>query len=110
MPKPYEFKSEEELVEMLKQPKTLVASQNFFAKISPTIDDVVITGVAGNTFRAFRKLPVQPSTTFLDWAKNYIQDTFTTLSQISNNIEYSKYIDQATVQDKTLDTKIGNHQ
>jgi hypothetical protein len=97
MPKPYEFKSEEELVEMLKQPKTLVASQNFFAQISPTIDDVVITGVAGNTFRAFRKLPVQPSTTFRDWAKNYIQDTFTTLSQISNNTEYSKYIDQATL-------------
>lgn len=97
MPKPYEFKSEEELIEMLKQPTTLKAGQDFFAQVSPTIDHVVTSGVTGNTFRAFRKLPVQPSTTFRTWAKNYIQDTFSTLNQISDATEYAKYIDQATL-------------
>lgn len=97
MPTPYEFTSEKALIDALKQPKTIKAGQNFFSQISYSIDDVVTRGVSGNTFRAFRNLPVQPSKTFRNWARGYIQDTFSELSQISSDVAYSDYVHQATV-------------
>lgn len=53
MPKPYEFTTEAELVQRLGDANTINAARSFFTQRSPNITDVVKTGVAGNTFRAF---------------------------------------------------------
>lgn len=60
MPKPYEFSTEAELVQRLGDTHTINSAKTFFAQQSPSILAVVTTGVAGNTFRAFRNLPVKP--------------------------------------------------
>lgn len=96
MPKPYEFTTEAELVQRLGDTNTIAAARKFFAKKSPSIIDVVTTGVAGNTFRAFRNLPVTPSVTFRTWATNYIENTFHVLSTISDEHSYALYVHDAT--------------
>jgi hypothetical protein len=96
MPKPYEFATEAELVQRLGDTNTITAARSFFAQQSPSIIDVVKTGVAGNTFRAFRNLPVKPSVTFRTWATNYIENTFHVLSKISDGHSYAQYVHDAT--------------
>lgn len=96
MPKPYEFSTEAELVQRLSHTNTVNAANSFFAQKSPTITHVVHTGVAGNTFRAFRNLPVQPSVTFRTWATKYITDTLHCLSTISDAQSYAQYVHDAT--------------
>lgn len=95
-PKPYEFSTEEELVQCLGDTNTAVAARSFFAEQSPSIAHVVEKGVAGNTFRAFRNLPVRPSVTFRAWATNYIENTFHVLSTISDASPYAQYVHDAT--------------
>ena len=90
MPKPYEFSTEAELVQRLADTNTITSAKTFFAQQSPSILAVVTTGVAGNTFRAFRNLPVKPSETFRTWATNYIEKTFHILSTISDSHSYAK--------------------
>ncbi len=96
MPTPYEFSTEAELVQRLGDTNTINAAKTFFAQQSPDIAHVVETGVAGNTFRAFRNLPVQPSVAFRTWAKNYIEKTFNRLSTISDEPSYAKYVHDST--------------
>lgn len=96
MPTPYEFRSEDELVQHLRDEQTTNAAKKFFAQRSPSIDEVVRTGVSGNTFRAFRNLPVQPSVTFRTWATNYITNTLDVLSIISDEQCYAQYVHDAT--------------
>lgn len=97
MPKPYEFKSESELIEMLRREKTLVAAQEFFSAQASSVAEVVKTGVAGNTFRAFRNLPVQPSVTFRDWATSYVKQSVAALSDLTTYSAYSTYVHEATL-------------
>jgi hypothetical protein len=75
MPKPYIFASKTELIEMLRGKATCAAAQQCFSDESANLADVVRTGVSGNTFRAFRNLPVRPSVAFREWATNYTQNT-----------------------------------
>lgn len=96
MPTPYEFQSEDELVDLLKEPQTICAAQKFFEQQSPSISEVVRTGVASNTFRAFRKLPVRPSVTFRAWATDYITGTLKALQTISEHQHYAQYVHDAT--------------
>src|SRR6185369_8107920 len=97
MPTPHEFKSEAELIEMLRHGKTLATAEAFFAVHSPDVRDVVITGVTGNTFRAFRNLPVRLSITFRDWAISYVQKTISVLSDVATESAYSSYVHKATL-------------
>ena len=97
MPTPYVFKTELELIQRLRDKKTLSAAKEFFSNDSLNIDDIVITGVAGNTFRAFRNLPVKPSVTFRNWAKHYIKQTFSSVSNLATKSTYSKYVHEATL-------------
>ena len=66
--KPYEFKSEREIITTL-QLKRPVLDSWFIKKIS-NLNQVVYESVSGNTFRAFQHLPHQPSVVFRDWAEN----------------------------------------
>ncbi len=96
MSKPYEFETEAELVQRLNDANTVSAAKSFFAQQSPSIAHIVGTGVAGNTFRAFRNLPVRPSVTFRTWATNYLTDTLHSLSTISDGQSYARYVHNAT--------------
>jgi hypothetical protein len=95
MPKPYEFQTEADLVQRLGDTKTVNEARRFFARRSPDITDVVKTGVAGNTFRAFRNLRVQPSVTFRAWATDYLTNTPVS-SSISDGQSYAQYVHNAT--------------
>lgn len=97
MPTPYVFKNELELVQRLRDKNTLLAAKEFFSDDSPNVDDVVLTGVAGNTFRAFQNLPVKPSVTFRNWANRYITRTFPSIINLSTKSNYSEYVHTATL-------------
>ena len=97
MPKPYEFQSELELIQRLKDTSTINAAKAFFAQRSQDINHVVLTGVTGNTFRAFRNLPAQPSATFRQWSINYLSNTQSYLNSISTDETYAKYVHEATI-------------
>ena len=96
MPTPYEFQLENEILQHLSDEKTISIAKLFFSQKSPSISEVVRTGVSGNTFRAFRKLPVKPSVTFRTWATNYITKTLHHLSAISDSKSYALYVHEAT--------------
>lgn len=97
MPKPYIFKSESELIDLLGNNDTLTFVQNFYSANCPTIFDVVISGVTGNTFRAFRNLPIPPSDVFRVWAIEYIEESLIELSQIDDESKYAIYVHLATL-------------
>ena len=97
MPKPYEFSTEAELVQRLGERSTVHVAREFFAQQSPDIAHVVKTGVAGNTFRAFRNLPVRPSVAFRAWATSYIEKTLTGSSAISDGPSYARYVHDSTM-------------
>ena len=96
MPKPYQFSTEQELIEHFRTHQMAAAASAFFAQRSKTVADVVKTGVTGNTFRAFRKLPVRPSLTFRNWASDYINNTIDFLLSITDSQRYEQYVHEAT--------------
>jgi len=96
MPKPYQFSTENELVGRLSDTRTIAAGAAFYQKRCHSVSDVVVTGVAGNTFRAFRNLPVKPSVTFRAWATNYLENTIDALSSTKDASTYAQYIHDAT--------------
>lgn len=93
---PYKFQTEEKLIESLRGTRTVKAAITFFAQRSPSITDVVTTGVAGNTFRAFRNLPVRPSVTFRTWANSYVSNTLDSFRSIADGQSYAEYVHNAT--------------
>ena len=97
MPTPYIFQSTQELIESLRSDRTRAAAQAFFANGSATVSDVVIAGVSGNTFRAFRNLPVQPSVAFRGWTTNYLQDSLNDIAHAVTQQSYSAYVHNASL-------------
>jgi hypothetical protein len=95
MPKPYIFASRIELIELLQGEENRSAARAFFAARSATPAEVVCTGVGGNTFRAFRNLPVPPSVAFREWATSHIQGSLDTVLGISEQKEYSAYVHES---------------
>lgn len=105
MPKPYIFESREHLVRELRAPATHELAQTFFSARTTTLCAVIREGVSGNTFRAFRKLPVAPSIAFREWTTNRLEQT---LPQLLTAIESHAYADY--VHSMTLDLEEYWHQ
>lgn len=97
MPNPFVFCSESELVGLLSQDATRSKAESFYSSFVNTVAEVVMSGVTGNTFRAFRNLPVQPSVAFRKWAVDYIQETQKQLENTSEASEYATYVHEATL-------------
>ena len=74
MPKPHVFASRESLVERLRSPELVELARQFFAARCHSVQEVVTTGVGGNTFRAFRHVPT-PSMAFRTWTTARLQQT-----------------------------------
>lgn len=96
MPKPHEFSSEEELIKFPKDSKTIKAATCFFSKRYSDVSTVVLEGVAPNTYRAFRNLPVKPSITFRMWAIDYLNNSLHFLRTVSDSQSYAEYVHKAT--------------
>lgn len=97
MPTPYQFSSESELVKLLKDAKTQSKSVRFYEAEERGVVEVVCSGVSGNTFRAFRNLPVRPSIAFRDWATEYISQSVRFLNTVSDRSAYSDFVHSATL-------------
>lgn len=97
MPAPYIFQSRSSLIKALRAPRTLEMANQFFAKRSDTIASIVNEGVRGNTFRAFRKLPVKPSVAFREWTTLHIEHTLRNLLAIGCTTDYAQYVHDMTL-------------
>lgn len=86
-----------ELVGTLRNARTQAAANRFFSDRCQTLAEVVKLGVGGNTFRAFRNLPVRPSTTFREWTVGYLEHSLSGLLQISTAPEFAAYVHQASL-------------
>ena len=95
MPRPHVFSSKAELISLLRSKKNLAAAKDYFSLRSATPHEVACMGVGGNTFRAFRNLPVRPSVAFRGWASSHLQNSLDTVLRITNQEEYSKYVHQS---------------
>ena len=97
MPQPFVFASEFKLVASLRQGKTEAKAVRFFSERVASLEEVVRTGVGGNTYRAFGNLPVRPSTTFRKWTQKYVQRHKPPLTSKLGQREYSAYVHDMTV-------------
>lgn len=98
MSSPYQFLSEEELVNRLQSEETqAIASVDFEAK-KITLADVVRKQVSASTFRAFRNLPRgKPSTIFRDWAIAHLERSMSFFRGVSTADEYSQFVHSSTL-------------
>lgn len=97
MPKPFVFSSESSLIKTLSSKETLTSADAFFSARVHSIEEVIYTGVTGNTFRAFRKLPTPPSLTFRNWSNKQLQVHLQRISNIQNPTDYAAYVHEATL-------------
>ena len=80
---------------MLQGEATSAVATTFFAARTISVEEVVRAGVGGNTFRAFRNLPVRPSVAFREWAALYVQESLASLLLISDRVQYAEFIHNA---------------
>lgn len=97
MPKPFVFSSEQALIDALSASATLESASKFFSARVKTIDEVVLAGVTGNTFRAFRNLPVPPSVAFRNWSIRQLEANLDRLTTIGSAGDYAAYVHEATL-------------
>ena len=70
---PYEFENETEIIQNLSKSRAKI-SRWFDHRIN-TLEEFAQSGVAGNTFRAFRNLPKRPSVIYKNWALKELNKT-----------------------------------
>ncbi len=93
---PFVFASEQDLIKDLKSKNIEIIANKFLNNSNTTVADVVRNGIAGNTYRAFAKLPKRPSVVFRAWATAFITKSLAELNDISNDGDYSVFIHDAT--------------
>ncbi|MGD0275829.1 MAG: hypothetical protein ABSB79_07220 [Syntrophales bacterium] len=91
----YVFQSRNELLNLLKLKTIRAHVKKFFSKRLPDVESVVLQSIAGNTFRAFQKLPKRPSIVFMDWALDYLHHTLETLKSITDRESYADYVHES---------------
>jgi hypothetical protein len=94
---PYVFHSRKELLNLLQSDLTRSNAEKYFSERLPDITSVVRQSIAGNTFRAFRKLPERPSVVFRSWASSRLHQTFETFKNITDPERYSDYVHESAL-------------
>ena len=89
---PYEFKNREELIRALQKERATL-SKKFDYRIND-LSTLIKESIAGNTFRAFQRMPHRPSVFFRDWAfaRFSKQETIASLKSISSQREYDEWL------------------
>jgi len=72
VPKLIEFKSRQDAVDSLRKAANECAK--WFRGNREDVPQIVNDAVSGNTFRAFQRLPEQPSVVFRSWAAAVLDD------------------------------------
>jgi hypothetical protein len=93
--RPYVFQSRDELINHLCSERTLRVAVDFFCNRLPNIEYVVKEGVAGNTFRAFQRLPERPSVVFREWATGRVTEHMDRLKKIKTEDEYTIFVHES---------------
>jgi hypothetical protein len=109
---PYVFQSRNELINNLQSKTTKAHAEEYFSQRLPDISSVVHESIAGNTFRAFQKLPKRPSVVFRDWALDHLRHTFEAVKNITDHENYAAYVHEAAldlcaVWSSTMNAEIG---
>lgn len=94
---PYMFHSRSELIHYLQSEGTKDHAEGYFSKRLPDIGSVVRQSIAGNTFRAFQKLPERPSVVFRNWASNHLHRTFGAVKNITDSESYADYVHESAL-------------
>ena len=97
MPTPHVFASELELIAALRRKRTINVATRYFAERVDTLREVVASGIGSNTYRAFRNLPVRPSSTFRDWAEAHILNRMPPFDSGTAQREYPAYVHASTL-------------
>ena len=90
-PKPYVFDTRDELIAKLRAPAISAHARLLFAADAESLAGAVDAGVAGNTFRAFRKPPVKPSVTFRHWATSHLTRRINAVARLAATNDVSGY-------------------
>jgi hypothetical protein len=109
---PYVFQSRNELINHLQSKTTKAHAEEYFSQRLPDISSVVHKSIAGNTFRAFQKLPKRPSVIFRNWASEHLHHTFEAVKNITDRENYAAYVhesalDLCAVWSSTMNAEIG---
>jgi len=67
-----EFRDRNQLIQEQKRKSKGLAA--WFRSRRNTIDEIVLSSVGSNTFRAFHKMPQKPSQVFRGWASSRLHD------------------------------------
>jgi hypothetical protein len=94
---PYVFQSRNELIDHLRSKTTKACADEYFSQRLPDISSVVRQSIAGNTFRAFQKLPERPSVVFRDWASDRLNHTFDAVRKIPDCESYAAYVHESAL-------------
>jgi hypothetical protein len=94
---PYVFQSRNELLDHLQSRTTRARAEEYFSERLPDIVSVVRRSIAGNTFRAFQKLPERPSVVFRNWASDRLHRTFEEIKGITDRESYAAYIHESAL-------------
>lgn len=98
MPGPHIFESRDDLIEALRALSARDLAESFFAQRTATIARVTEQGVSGNTFRAFRNLPVRPSVAFRTWTTEQLERNLQQLlDACSTMLAYANYVHHLTL-------------
>lgn len=96
MPKPYVFESRDSLVERLRSPELAKLAGRFFASRCSSINELVTSGVGGNTFRAFRHVPT-PSAAFRSWTTARLEQSLNDILACETADCYASQVHQTTI-------------
>ncbi len=90
-PSPYEFRDANEIIKHLNSHKATLGKWSH--QRIETLDEIAVSGVIGNTFRAFRNMPKRPSIVFRNWALGEFRNdkTINELLGISSQEKYDKW-------------------
>jgi len=93
-PSPYQFRNADEIIKYLRKKEAEI--QSWFNKRIESLDEIAVTGIGSNTFRAFHHMPIQPSVVFTEWALSEFRSKtiVNNLLNVESQTEYDEWSDQ----------------
>ncbi len=90
----YEFRNAREIVRTLRKERASLA--DWFNQREESLEQIITESVGRNTFRAFRRLPRQPSAVFRKWAESALADrkSVAKLTSLRSQVAYDVWLDE----------------
>ena len=84
-----------QMVLCLKSKRTRDRMKMHYSERIENVDDLVQFAIAGNTFRAFRNLPMPPSAIFRAWCKPYLKRSLVRLRAMDDQAKFDRFVHNA---------------